>query len=78
MGQLERDAKKLGMQLADDPQYGRWTGIFWAAVLILSVIGALVSLLAKVPGRAWIALGCGVIVLALVIWAVIAVNRRDN
>ena len=55
MGQLERDAKKLGMELANDPAYGKAVGCFWGAALALGAVVAIGSQLAHVPGKAWIA-----------------------
>ena len=77
MGQLERDAKKLGMELANDPAYGKAAGYFWGTVLALGAIVAIGTQLAHVPGKAWIALAGGMVVLAGVIGLVIVFNRRE-
>jgi hypothetical protein len=77
MGQLERDAKKLGMELANDPAYGKAAGCFWGAALALGAVAAIGSQLAHVPGKAWIALAGGMIVLVGVIGLVIVFNRRE-
>jgi hypothetical protein len=74
-GQLERDTKKLVKQLASDPGYGKATGIFWGSLVVLGMVGALVS---KVPGEAWMALGCGLVLVVLVMLAVRAANRRER
>ena len=80
MGQLERDAKKLARDLADDPANRQMAGWFWGVLIIGGIIGGItlwaVRELKQVPVGAWIALGAGLGVLGLAIALVVIANRR--
>jgi high-affinity Fe2+/Pb2+ permease len=89
MGQLERDAKKVGIQLASDPAYGKATGCFWGGAVILGavgwVVGWLVAWAKGVTSGGWVALGTGFGLLVLTAYLVPMANgwstraeRRDS
>ena len=72
MGQLERDAKRLGMELASDPLYGKATGCFWGGLICLGavgwVIGWLIAGAKQVTSAGWVALAVGSGLLVLVVF----------
>jgi hypothetical protein len=86
MGQLERDAKRAGMELANDPTYGKVTGCIWGGAIVLggiiSGVGYLVHEARATPVRELVGIGCAVMFLvaliALVTWLGIRESRRTG
>jgi hypothetical protein len=78
MGQLERDAKKLGMELASDPAYGKATGCFWGGAICLGAAVWILSWLAAgasdVTSAGWVALAVGFGALVLIVFLVVTAN----
>ena len=78
MGDLERDAKKLVRDLADDNrQVTAWFyGFFIVAGIIAGIVAGVRATIHDVPWQVWATFGGGLGALALVVLLVVVANRR--
>jgi heme exporter protein D len=83
MGQFEREAKRLGIELATaDKHYGQAVGCFWGSLVLLGAVVAGVTALARsVKGwdaSDWAAIGVSFGFLIVVVVLVVVARRQGD